>query len=206
MRQLTKRRSIFWVVLSVFSGSFALAGQPPGLVNALEHVQMAPVPQTGMKISSLPGDDGDLQNGVPWPEPRFTDNGNDTVLDNLSGLEWMKHATDENGGYGFASMRWEDAIAACNSLNDAEQKHSNKTDNWRLPNLRELQSLVDYGNIFPALPPNHPFAGAGGYYFWSSTAHATASNLANAVHFGDGALGPQYKEYPYKVWCVRDGR
>jgi hypothetical protein len=53
----------------------------------------APVPQTGQTASYAAGDDGDIQAGVPWPVPRFTDNGNGTVRDNLTGLIWLKNAS-----------------------------------------------------------------------------------------------------------------
>jgi hypothetical protein len=46
----------------------------------------APVPQTGQTTSYAAGDDGAIQAGVPWPSPRFTDHGNGTVRDNLTGF------------------------------------------------------------------------------------------------------------------------
>ena len=52
----------------------------------------APVPKTGQTISYGTRDDGDLQKGVAWPTPRFTDNNNGTVTDKLTGLIWMKNA------------------------------------------------------------------------------------------------------------------
>jgi hypothetical protein len=36
------------------------------------------------------GQDGDLEKGVAWPDPRFTDNGDGTVTDNLTGLVWLE--------------------------------------------------------------------------------------------------------------------
>ena len=50
---------------------------------------MALVPATGQTDSVAAGDDGDLQKGVPWPDPRFTDNGDGTVTDHLTGLIWL---------------------------------------------------------------------------------------------------------------------
>src|SRR3989338_4724914 len=50
------------------------------------------LPQTGQTISYAAGDDGDIRAGVAWPNPRFTDNGNGTVTDNLTGLMWTKNA------------------------------------------------------------------------------------------------------------------
>ena len=36
------------------------------------------------------GQDGEIKAGEPWPEPRFTDNGDETMTDNLTGLMWTK--------------------------------------------------------------------------------------------------------------------
>src|SRR5215831_10404550 len=52
----------------------------------------APVPRTGQTTSYAAGDDGALQKGVAWPTPRFTDNNNGTITDNLTGLIWLKNA------------------------------------------------------------------------------------------------------------------
>jgi hypothetical protein len=53
-----------------------------------------PVRKTGQATSytTTGGEDGDLQKGVAWPNPRFTDNGNGTVTDNLTKLVWLKDA------------------------------------------------------------------------------------------------------------------
>ena len=50
------------------------------------------MPKTGQTTCYATGDDGDLEKGVAWPNPRFTDNGNGTVTDNLTGLIWLKNA------------------------------------------------------------------------------------------------------------------
>ena len=52
----------------------------------------APVPKTGQTTAYAAGDDGTLQKGVASPTPRFTDHGNGTVTDNLTGLIWTKDA------------------------------------------------------------------------------------------------------------------
>ena len=49
------------------------------------------VPKTGQTIPYGPRDDGALQKGVPWPQPRFTDNDNGTVTDNLTGFAVPLH-------------------------------------------------------------------------------------------------------------------
>ena len=57
----------------------------------------APVPKTGQTSSTPPVDDGGLQKGVAWPTPRFTNNNNGTVTDNLTGLIWMQNASAFDG-------------------------------------------------------------------------------------------------------------
>jgi len=52
----------------------------------------APVPKTGQTTSYDTRDDGALEKGVAWPTPRFTDNNNGTITDNLTKLIWMKNA------------------------------------------------------------------------------------------------------------------
>jgi hypothetical protein len=118
----------------------------------------AGVPKTGQTTSYSPGDDGALQKGVAWPIPRFTDKGDDTVIDNLTGLIWTKDSLQIPNG-----MLWPDAVAACYELFFAGY------DDWRLPNLRELHSLIDYGNHTPALPVDHPFTNVQAGFYWSST-------------------------------------
>ena len=74
----------------------------PGL--AASKKAPAPVPQTEADQSFSAGDDGGTQAGVPFPTPRFTDQHNGTVRDNLTGLIWMKQANS----YGF--IGWTQAL------------------------------------------------------------------------------------------------
>jgi hypothetical protein len=63
-------------------------------VNVLNCTFRAPaaVERTGQTMSFAAGDDGDIKAGVPFPSPRFTDNGDGTVTDHLTGLIWLKNA------------------------------------------------------------------------------------------------------------------
>lgn len=128
----------------------------------------APVPQTGQTTPQAAGDDGDLQAGVAWPVPRFTDRGNGTVRDNLTGLIWLK-----DGNCALLYQRsWELTLAAANRLASGSCGLSDGSvaSDWRLSNVNELHSLFDYGQAFPALPVEHPFIGvARENIYWTST-------------------------------------
>src|SRR4030042_2480734 len=96
----------------------------------------ARVPKTGQTYSLASGDDGDLQLGGPWPSPRFTNSGNGTVTDNLTGLIWLANATC------FGLKLWDEAMAAASGLKDGDcgLTDGSVAGNWRLPNVRELES------------------------------------------------------------------
>jgi hypothetical protein len=164
----------------------------------------APIPQTGQTIPYYKGDDGDLQLGVPWPEPRFTDNGDGTVKDHLTGLFWLKNANC------FGSRIWYEAVDACNNLADGACGLSDGSmpGDWHLPNIRELHSLIDMRNDGPALPSGHPFTGVESLVqsYWSSTTVAYPSSYAWIMYMNDGSLLAYDWGYKYQdshVWPVR---
>jgi hypothetical protein len=162
----------------------------------------APVPKTGQTNPyGLTGTDGALKKGVAWPTPRFTDNHNGTVTDNLTRLIWMKNAN------AFVPKAWDDALTAANGLKsgDFDLTDGSKAGDWRLPNLRELQSLVDYGSTLPALPANHPFTGVVMSFYWSSSTNAGNTAYAGYMSFGDGTVSYYIKGGGNYVWCVRGG-
>lgn len=138
-----------------------------------------PVAKTGQTTSYHAGDDGDLQSGVAWPDPRFTDLGDGTVVDNLTGLQWIKepHAVDGNSG----AMDWNAAIDLCNELD-----YAGYTD-WRLPSYNELISLISFDQVNPALPASNPFVGLDSRYYWTGTTCADYIDAKNFVHiyFGE---------------------
>ncbi|MBF0627839.1 MAG: DUF1566 domain-containing protein [Magnetococcales bacterium] len=166
---------------------------------------IAPVAKSGQTTSQDSGDDGRLQKGVAWPSPRFIDNGDGTVKDNLTGLVWMKNANC------WGSQMWTNALTKVDGLNAQTESCSGyvtgtHTD-WRLPNSMELRSLIDYGRYNPALPAGHPFSGVqSSDYYWSSTTQAGSTDLAWVVHLTNGTLSEYVKYvYPSYVWPVRCG-
>lgn len=146
------------------------------------------------------GQDGELQKGVAWPDPRFTENKDGTVTDNLTGLVWL-----QNAGC-FDALSWEDALKACNCLASPSPGLSDgsKAGAWRLPNLFELRSLMDYSEHSPALPDGHPFLNVRNSLYWSSTTVASAPNLARFVFVGIGPSVWDHKSLQANVWPVRN--
>jgi hypothetical protein len=161
----------------------------------------APVPKTGQILTYAPKDDGNLKKGVTSPTPRFTDNGNGTVTDKLSGLIWMKNAN------AFGQRTWTQAMSDANGLKSgsADLADGSEAGDWRLANLRELQSLADYSKVSPALPENHPFTGVMTTYYWTSTTYAYNTDGAWTIGYADGYASAYYKTDSYYVWCVRGG-
>ncbi|MBF0552787.1 MAG: DUF1566 domain-containing protein, partial [Deltaproteobacteria bacterium] len=159
----------------------------------------APVPKTGQTTSYATGDDGDLEKGVPWPNPRFTDNGNGTVTDNLTGLIWLKNADC------FGRKSWTDALSAAIGLSSGHcgLTDDSKAGDWRLSNINELRSLADYNHFTPALPAGHPFTSAQSETYWSSTTYDTTTTVAWVVYMVDGSALASLKIGTYYVWPVR---
>jgi len=171
--------------------------------------RLGSVPKTGQTTSYGTGDDGDLQMGTAWANPRFTDNGNGTVTDNLTGLIWLKDANC------FGKKTWAEALSDCNNLTapDCGLSDGSVVGDWRLPNVRELHSLVHYDFLNPALPDTagmgqstegDPFTNTtGDYIYWTST--TTLDNTAKAfyVDFGRGSVFRKLKTKALRVWPVR---
>jgi hypothetical protein len=142
------------------------------------------------------GQDGALQIGFEWPEPRFA--GHDrTVLDRLTGLMWTKKANCTS-----MEVNWKTALETVKAMN-ADRVYG--YGDWRLPNIRELESLTDMGSHSPALSSGHSFKAVQKYY-WSSTTSTYDPCYAWALYIEDGAVGVGYKpNSSFFVWAVRDG-
>ncbi|MEI7436613.1 MAG: DUF1566 domain-containing protein [bacterium] len=171
----------------------------------------APVPETGQTTEYTAGDDGSYKKGATWPNPRFTVgtgvDGTNCVTDNLTGLVWAR-----NANLAGIAMTWADAIVYCTNLTYGG------TNDWRLPNVREMQSLIDYGRNTPALcntsgtgkwSENDPFTGVqSSDYYWSSTTYDLLSDdYAWNVYLSIGQVIIDVKAGALLyVWPVRGGQ
>ena len=109
-----------------------------------------------------------------------------TVRDNVTGLMWQREDDD-------TTRTWADAISHCEGLPLAGYA------DWRLPNIYELQSIVDYSQFLPAIDPE-AFPGTK-FWYWSSTSSLNAPFAAWAIYFYNGGIWCA-ESTPY-VRCVR---
>ena len=156
------------------------------------------------------GQDGDLEKGKPWPNPRFTDNNNGTVTDHLTGLIWLQVGNCstffEDDPASFAWRKWNEAVDDCNKLAPpyCGLDDGSEAGHWRLPNVRELQSLIDYGKSNLALPTGHQLTDTQTANYWSASTYVNISDLAWATSFSSGEVrGYGKTSYGYYVRCVR---
>jgi hypothetical protein len=180
----------------------------------------ARVPRTGQTVSYESGDDGDLQMGVAWPDPRFIDNGDGTVTDALTGLIWLKDANcagtigHDPSATGDGSTVWQAALDFVAGINSGSHDisacaaYTGSYTDWRLPNLREIRSLYDYSQGDPALPTGHPFANVqtsvtNQRKYWSSTTYALLKNIALQADMLTAWITSYGKTTPHWIWPVR---
>lgn len=94
---------------------------------------------------------------------RFIDNKNGTTTDQLTGLIWQQIPTD--------SMTWEQALIT------AENLVSGGSNQWRMPNIKELQSISEVSIYNPSISKTY-FSGISTAFYWSSTSLANQSTRA----------------------------
>lgn len=147
--------------------------------------------------AAFPGQDGFYQVGCPM-EARFVDNGDGTVTDNCTGLMWQKDTADVNGdgmtAGTFDDVTWQEALKYCENL-----EFAGHTD-WRLPNVRELQSIVAYWRSVPAIDPAFWVST---HWHWSSSSLAGNPSAAWYVDFYVGNVGIDAKGNADFVRAVR---
>jgi len=178
----------------------------------------ATVQKTGQTTSYASYDDGDLERGVEWPNPRFTDNADGTVTDNLTGLIWLRDANC------FGRRLWSEAITDCNVLEAGDNLCNSGTfsltdgsigGQWRLPNRFELASLLDMKFYEPTLSNSEgtgqwelgdPFINlVTDYYYWTATTDPSYTALAMYVYMYNGEMVYDHKYHDLHVWPVRGG-
>jgi hypothetical protein len=152
-------------------------------------------------------DDGTLKLGAPL---RYRDNGDGTVTDLNTGLMWEKkvegsgclHCVNDESyrwsigiedGSQTSIWDWLDALNASNFAGHSD---------WRIPNVRELHSIVHYGFSSPSLDP---VFGPSAVAYWSSTTRSGVSGFNDAafVDFGAGEVRFEFKLSGNAIRAVR---
>ena len=135
------------------------------------------------------------------PESRFTINNNQTVTDQATGLIWKRCSQGQSGDNctGSASeFTWPQALQAAQA-----EVFANQSD-WRLPNIKELTSVVEYACASPAINltvfPNTPLN------FWSASPSTRGAIVAWDVNFDDGFVDFDNRGNGRSVRLVRGGQ
>jgi len=113
-----------------------------------------------------------------------------TVIDNTTKLEWQR--MDDNVG-----RNWDEAWGYCANLN------LDGHNDWRLPTVTELQTIIDYGSAVAPMINQVAFTNTGSTFYWSATNSASISSSAWLMSFQTGITGEGGKFINAEVRCVR---
>ena len=142
----------------------------------------------------------------PIPDPRFSDNQNGTVTDNLTGLIWLKNTKC------YGMMDWKSARQAAKRLKDGDcgsdpaliLSDGSAAGDWRLPTMNELTALIDYSRRNPALPPTQVFSDFPPGFYWSATLIDYHPQLAWIIYIESGTTCYEdIRSNAGHIWPVR---
>lgn len=132
----------------------------------------------------------------------FTDNGNGTVTDSATGLVWQKCSAGLGTTLGncstgsFTAYKWSNAISYCEGLTLGGRS------DWRLPNINELGSIVDFTKSSNPTIDLTAFPNTAAYgTYWSSSTHSR-SLFGWYVDFYNGRMFDTIKDQYLLVRCV----
>jgi len=121
---------------------------------------------------------------------RYLKISSEIIFDPCTNLQWAKDYVD--------NKTWTQAQEYCDELN--AQRYAG-FDDWRLPTIGELWTLIDHSRFNPAsLFPDMPSKN-----FWSSSSCAYNTDYAWNVCFDVGFVYNGYKSYVYAARCARGG-
>ena len=119
----------------------------------------------------------------------------DSVVDSKTDLVWQDNYSDNGGD--IVEKSWSDAIRYCEDRNE-----SNYND-WRLPNKKEILSILVYDNPDAGIDSQFTQTGVGEY--WSSSSYPLDTTKAWVVDFNRGDSDSKDKTLELLVRCVRGG-
>lgn len=198
------RSKITGLLLAAFAGFLSAGPVSAGSVHGFGRAAgncggVWRLPDTGQTVhySTAPGDDSDFLPAAVQPryEVKNPLGISSVTVDNVTGLVWVTNQVDAGLSGGYA---WDGALTACEGLN-----YATYTD-WRLPNVKELQSIADYSRYDPGINTAY-FLNTQNNFYWSSTTYVPGTISAWFVSFSNGSVGHNDKTNPYYVRCVRGG-
>lgn len=143
------------------------------------------------------GQDAALLSGnalAGWTADRFAVLDDVLVQDRVTELIWTKNSCPAE-----YPLSWQESLAYIDTMN--ETAGYGRTD-WRMPNRRELRSLIDHSTRKPALSAGYPFQHVFLGWYWTSTTAAIAPRYAWYVHFAGGRMFYGSKDGYYWLWPV----
>lgn len=140
------------------------------------------------------GQDAEFSRGFGWSAERFELLDASLVRDRATGLIWTRNSCPSE-----YLLNWQEGLEFVDQMN-REGKYGRS--DWRMPNRRELRSLIDHGAKKPALTAGHPFHNVFLGWYWSSTTAAIAPRYAWYVHLEGGRMFYGNKNDYYWVWPV----
>lgn len=181
--------------------AWAVATAPGVVPETLRTGQTACYDRAGAELSCPgTGQDGELRAGVPWPVPRFADNGDGTATDPVTGVTWLGDAgclgdwAADALGEALELLARPGQGAGCAGYRSAYA-------DWRLPTRPELYALLDFSRSGPPLPEGHPFADMPAGGIWVSDPEPKAAFLGAGALATAGAGGAAVAA----LWPVRTG-
>ena len=105
----------------------------------------------------------------------YTNNGDETFTDNVTGLIWQ-NSSDNNTN----ELSWIDAMNYCENLSISNN------NNWRLPTINELITLINPLEYNPSI--YNIFTYTANAYYWSSTTYINSKDEAWVVTFAEGGI------------------
>jgi len=209
----TRRLGFIGVVAALAVCWAAAAGESAQKCKSMNPKQ--DFPATGQTTSYRADDDGDIQAGATLS---YTDNRDGTITDNNTCLVWEKKSDDGSIHDKDSVYTWDNAfdvhVAMLNATNFAGY------NDWRVPNVKELQSIVNYENFNPAVSTEFnngdcttptsmctvlTCSCTSAYLYWSSSTYADPLS-AWLVGFLDGGVGANDKHiFTGHVRAVRGG-
>lgn len=148
--------------------------------------QISTFDNLGVKINFLGSQqDGELQRGAQWPDPRFIVNEEGTVSDRLTGLMWLKD------GECFGTISWPLSFSLVESLRNRKvecQGYTGKYNDWFVPQVGQLASLINAEEV-----SNSNYLQLSGISdvqsgkYWSATEYQNFQN-AWVVDFANGEI------------------